>query len=103
RLRRRHRARPRTTAARRARVPRRVGRRRPRYGGLPDPSPGPRGGRRRAPRRRRAAGGMIVGEPLVTVVVPAYGDDPWLERCVHAALASTGADVDVVVVDNGAT
>jgi GT2 family glycosyltransferase len=36
-----------------------------------------------------------------TVVVPVYGDDPWLERCAEAVLASTGVDVDLVLVDNG--
>jgi len=36
-----------------------------------------------------------------TVVVPAYGDEPWLEKCVLAALESRGVDVDVVLVDNG--
>ncbi len=39
----------------------------------------------------------------VTAVVVAYGAEPWLERCVEAVLASTGADVDAVVVDNGDT
>ena len=41
--------------------------------------------------------------PLVSVVVLAYGTDPWLERSVASALASTGVDVEVVVVDNGGT
>jgi GT2 family glycosyltransferase len=40
---------------------------------------------------------------LVTVVVPAYGSDPWLERSVASALASTGVDIEVIVVDNGGT
>lgn len=39
----------------------------------------------------------------VTVVVVAYGAEEWLERAIEAALASTGIDVDVVVVDNGCT
>jgi GT2 family glycosyltransferase len=38
----------------------------------------------------------------VSVVIPAYGDDPWLERAVASVLASAGVDVDAVVVDNGA-
>ena len=40
---------------------------------------------------------------LVSVVVPAYGSDPWLERSVASALASTGVDTEVIVVDNGGT
>ena len=39
----------------------------------------------------------------VTVVVVAYGAEEWLERAVDAALASSGVDVDVVIVDNGCT
>lgn len=38
---------------------------------------------------------------LVSVVVLAYGDEPWLERSVEAALASTGVETEVVLVDNG--
>src|SRR5258706_16428783 len=33
----------------------------------------------------------------------AYGAEDWFERSLDAALASTGVDVDVVVVDNGCT
>lgn len=39
----------------------------------------------------------------MTVVTVAYGAEPWLERSVRASLASTGVDVDVIVVDNGCT
>lgn len=39
----------------------------------------------------------------VTAVVLAYGDEPWVERCVDALLGSRGVAVDVVVVDNGCT
>lgn len=38
----------------------------------------------------------------VDVVIPAWEDDPWLERSVDSVLASTGVDADAVVVDNGA-
>jgi GT2 family glycosyltransferase len=41
--------------------------------------------------------------PDVSAVVVAYGAEPWLERSVDACLASTGVDVEVVVVDNGCT
>jgi GT2 family glycosyltransferase len=41
--------------------------------------------------------------PTVSALVLAYGAEPWLERCVHALLASTGVDVEVVLVDNGCT
>jgi len=39
----------------------------------------------------------------VTVVVVAFGAEPWLERSVQAILESTGVAADVVLVDNGCT
>lgn len=47
--------------------------------------------------------GEIDGRLRVSVVVLAYGPEPWLADCVRAVLASTGLDLDVVVVDNGCT
>lgn len=41
--------------------------------------------------------------PSVTAVMLAYGPEPYLEEAVAAVLASTGIDVDVVLVDNGCT
>jgi GT2 family glycosyltransferase len=40
---------------------------------------------------------------MVSAVVLAYREEPWLERCVQALLASEGFDVEVVLVDNGCT
>ena len=39
----------------------------------------------------------------VTAVMLAYGDEPVLVEAVDAVLASTGMEVDVVLVDNGCT
>ena len=39
----------------------------------------------------------------MSAVVLAWQDEPWLERSVAALLASTGVDVEVVLVDNGCT
>lgn len=41
--------------------------------------------------------------PRVSAIVLAYGDEPWLERCVRSILRSEGVDREVVVVDNGCT
>lgn len=41
--------------------------------------------------------------PRISVVIVAYGAEDWLERSVEACLASDGASVDVVLVDNGCT
>jgi GT2 family glycosyltransferase len=47
--------------------------------------------------------GGAAPEPYVDAVVVAYGDEPWLEGCVESCLASQGARVRVVLVDNGCT
>jgi GT2 family glycosyltransferase len=39
--------------------------------------------------------------PAVTVVVLAYGEEPWLARCVDSLLAATAVRTTVVLVDNG--
>jgi GT2 family glycosyltransferase len=40
---------------------------------------------------------------VVSAVVVAYGEEPWLERCVASLLASDGVVVEVIVVDNTGT
>jgi len=40
---------------------------------------------------------------LVSAVILAYKEEPFLEVAVEALLASTGVDVEVLVVDNGCT
>lgn len=39
----------------------------------------------------------------VSAVILAYADDPWVEAAVRAVLASTGVELEVVLVDNGCT
>lgn len=39
----------------------------------------------------------------VSVVILAYGAEPWLERSVRAALSSQEVEAEVVLVDNGCT
>jgi len=48
-------------------------------------------------------GEATVPTTRVSVVILAYGRDPWLERCVVSVLASTGVEVDVILVDNTGT
>ncbi len=40
-------------------------------------------------------------KPLVSVIVPAYNVERWIERCVESVLAQTLADLEVIVVDDG--
>ena len=46
---------------------------------------------------------MAPAPPTLTVVMVAYGAEPWLEPAVDAVLASHDVTVDVVLVDNGCT
>lgn len=41
--------------------------------------------------------------PAITVVLVAFGAEPWLDQAVRAVLASTGVRPRLVVVDNGCT
>ncbi len=41
--------------------------------------------------------------PKVTVIVPAYNAEGFLERAVRSALAQTEPDLEVIVVDDGST
>lgn len=48
---------------------------------------------------------MISGtdQPVVTVIMLAYGDEPFLHAAVASVLASQGVEVFIVLVDNGCT
>ncbi len=41
--------------------------------------------------------------PSVAILIPARDEEAGIGRCVRAALASTGADIEVVVLDDGST
>lgn len=40
-------------------------------------------------------------KPLVSVIVPAYKVEKWIERCVESVLAQTLTDLECIVVDDG--
>ena len=41
------------------------------------------------------------GRPSISVVVPVYGVEPWLDRCVESLLAQTFRDFEAILVDDG--
>ncbi|MDR0416537.1 MAG: glycosyltransferase family 2 protein [Propionibacteriaceae bacterium] len=41
--------------------------------------------------------------PVLTLVVPAYNSEAYLERCVDSLLAPAVGDVEIVIVDDGST
>lgn len=46
---------------------------------------------------------MAAEHPAVSVVMLAYGPEPYLDDAVAAVLASSGVDLELVLVDNGST
>lgn len=38
---------------------------------------------------------------MISVIVPAYNAEKWLERCVRSALAQTYGEVEIIIVDDG--
>ncbi|MDR1186092.1 MAG: glycosyltransferase [Bifidobacteriaceae bacterium] len=41
--------------------------------------------------------------PLLTLVVPAYNSEAYLERCVDSLVAGASGDVEIIIVDDGST
>lgn len=40
---------------------------------------------------------------LISVIVPAYNNAPWLPRCLDSILAQTHEDLEIIVVNDGST
>ncbi len=41
--------------------------------------------------------------PQVTVIVPAYNAEPYIEQCANAVLHQTLADIEIIFIDDGST
>ena len=40
---------------------------------------------------------------LVSVIIPIYGVEPYLDRCVHSVVNQTYRDLEIILVDDGST
>jgi hypothetical protein len=45
----------------------------------------------------------MTGSPLISVVVPVYGVEPYLRECVDSLLAQTHQNIEIILVDDGST
>ena len=46
---------------------------------------------------------MSVEEPLITLILPVYNMQPYLERCMKSLLAQTWRNLEILFVDDGST
>ena len=43
----------------------------------------------------------LIPEPLLSVIVPVYKVEPWLERCVESLRSQTYQNLEIILVDDG--
>ena len=47
--------------------------------------------------------GKSIGEPAISVIVPVYNAEAYLEKCVNSLLSQTFKDFELLLVDDGST
>ena len=45
--------------------------------------------------------GDIVEKPLVSVILPVYGVEPYLNQCVESLVNQTYRNIEIILVDDG--
>jgi glycosyltransferase involved in cell wall biosynthesis len=46
---------------------------------------------------------MLSDRPLVSILIPCYNAEPWLKATLSSALAQTGIEKEIILVDDGST
>lgn len=69
--------------------------------------PGPQVSGETQPTPFRAPEGSVaparVADPDVTVVIPVYNSEAWLDDCISSVLAQTGVTLEVICINDGST
>lgn len=42
-------------------------------------------------------------KPAISVIIPVYNTEPYLERCLKSILSQSFTDIELLLVDNGST
>lgn len=50
---------------------------------------------------RKDAGGTVKMNDKVSVIIPAYNVEPWIERCLDSICAQTYRNLEIIVIDDG--
>lgn len=53
--------------------------------------------------RGRQTATTTAGTPLVSVLVPVYNAEPYLEQCLHSLMGQTFTDIEIICIDDGST
>lgn len=51
----------------------------------------------------KASNDIIIKEPLLSIIVPVYNVEKYLDRCIESVLAQTHTDWEMILVDDGST
>ena len=46
---------------------------------------------------------MITGNPLVSIIVPVYGVEAYLDQCINSIVEQTYQNIELILIDDGSS
>ena len=46
---------------------------------------------------------MNEGKHMISIIVPIYNSEKWLQRCVESLVAQTYQDIEILLINDGST